>query len=197
MAGRSQQNEYTCIWWVVNKVELNPTKKMTILIFSPPLWELTLETSSHPAFLVGWLYFVGWRHFWITTASTILLLSLSSNQHQPMGCCHNIHVRCWACWIQRLQLRTQKKSNESCCPPLYTHELFIQGFGLVFYTKHFNWLLRSDPKFGSNSHVQTARLYTEQIYLMLRDFQIFIETTNGRLNQPSLHFSKPWQILLI
>ena len=68
-----------------------------------------------------------------------------------------------------------ENNNENKCPPLYVQGLFIQGFGDVFYSSHFDWLLRSDPVFGSDSYGQSARLYSDRVYLMHRDFQMLVE----------------------
>ena len=42
------------------------------------------------------------------------------------------------------------------CPPLYAAGLFVCAFGEAYFERHFEWLLRNDPKFGRDSYGQTA-----------------------------------------
>ena len=60
---------------------------------------------------------------------------------------------------------------EEHCPVLYAQGLFIQGFGKAFFRKHFDWLLRNDPEFGTDSYGQTARLYVERVFVMHNEFE--------------------------
>ena len=89
-----------------------------------------------------------------------------------------------------------QKNDEKHCPPLYAQGLFIQGFGETFFSKHFNWLLRLDPQYGSTSYEQSARLYPGRVYLMHQDFQILVHNDGWKDQTAFAPFLKAVQSIL-
>ena len=73
------------------------------------------------------------------------------------------------------------KLSEGRCPVLYAKGLFVCAFGNAYFARHFEWLLRSDPEFGSDSYGQSIWLYVERCYLMRRDLDELVDNDGWKL----------------
>ena len=61
------------------------------------------------------------------------------------------------------------KVSAGQCPLLYVEGLLVRAFGEAHFKKHFEWLMRCDPKLGGDSYGRTIRLYVERVYVIKRD----------------------------